>query len=162
LDIFRTHLLWAIIDVDSSCISPPSHQIAYSRTQHEHERTRFDACRSLHRHSLRTACSTTYDIVEFDELRACLISMIFPYPDHISWFHETANCCREYAKVRHTFFFGALSTGEAMVSSKVPSIANAHRFSESAEILWCVYRSQVCFSRRRTPHCGVTEVETRK
>jgi|SRR6267154_2393588 len=76
VELLRTHLLWAIIDIDSLCIHPPSHQIAYPWTLHEW--TRFDTCRSLHRQSLRTACRITYDIVELDELRDSPIAMISP------------------------------------------------------------------------------------
>lgn len=83
--LLRTHLLLAIIDIDSLCIYPPSHQVAYHRTLHEW--TRFDTCRSLHRQSLRTI---TYDIVELDELRDCPTYMILPYLDGPFQFHDVA------------------------------------------------------------------------
>jgi hypothetical protein len=83
--LLRTHLLRAIIDIDSLCIYPPSHQVAYPRTQHEW--TRFDTCRSLHRQSLRTACIITYDIVELDKY-GIAPPMIFPYLDGPFQFHD--------------------------------------------------------------------------
>jgi hypothetical protein len=116
---FRTHLLWAIIDFDSLCIYPPSHQFAYPRTQHE--RTRFDACRSF----VSTLVTySTYDIVKFDELRD------YDLPDHFCWFHETANCCRNFHKRQLTFSFGA-----SEVSGKFQGAieVNAHRFSKSRQ-----------------------------
>jgi hypothetical protein len=120
--LLRTHLLPAIIDIDSLCIYPPSHQVAYHRTLHEW--TRFDTCRSLHRQSLRTI---TYDIVELDELRDCPTSMIPPYLDGPFQFHDG---CRIFIKrEKKNISSIRLETVRLVVSSSA-TVASVHLFSE--------------------------------